>query len=120
MYTFTFPEGHGTATIPSNNTSSTLNINLCMNPNAFTRQIDLADEEEEDEMDWELTATAVAAIVVGVLVARQQREERQLKCQLYLMRAQLLPDPRRDTPWQVLYASKSDCTETLTMGLAEN
>jgi hypothetical protein len=87
-----------------------------MNPDALTRQMDLADEEEEDEMDWELTATAVAAIVVGVLVARQQRAERRLERRLYLMRAQLLPDPRRDTPWQVLYASKSDRAFITTMG----
>jgi hypothetical protein len=76
MYTFTVPEGHGTATIPSNNASSMLNINLCMNPDTFMHQMDLADEEEEDEMDWELTATVVTAIVVGVLVARQQHAER--------------------------------------------
>jgi hypothetical protein len=87
-----------------------------MNPDVLTHQMDLADEEEEDEMDWELTATAVAAIVVGVLVACQQRAEQRLECRLYLMRAQLLPDPRRDRPWQVLYASKSDRAFITTMG----
>jgi hypothetical protein len=54
-----------------------------MDPNALSAyQMELDNAEEEDEMDWELTATAAAAIVAGV-------SERQL----YLTRAQLLPDP---------------------------
>ncbi|KAJ6448390.1 hypothetical protein C8R45DRAFT_917590 [Mycena sanguinolenta] len=67
-------------------------------------------------MDWELTTTAAAGIVAGVLLARQQRTERHHERRLYLTRAQLLPDPRHDTAWQVLYSSKSDRAFITTMG----
>ncbi|KAJ6503848.1 hypothetical protein C8R45DRAFT_572915 [Mycena sanguinolenta] len=79
-------------------------------------QMDLEDEEEEDEMDWELSTTAVAGIVAGVLIARQRRTERRHERRLYLTRPQLLPNPRHDTPWQVLYASNSDRAFITTMG----
>ncbi|TFK80251.1 hypothetical protein K466DRAFT_452479, partial [Polyporus arcularius HHB13444] len=35
----------------------------------------------------------------------------------YLRRAQLLPNPRRDTPWQALYESHDDRAYITTMGI---
>jgi hypothetical protein len=90
---------------------------LAMDPDALTTyQMDLADEEDDNDMDWDVTATAAATIVVGAVVARQRRAEQRLERRLYLTRAQLLPNPRRDTPWQILYASKSDRAYITTMG----
>jgi hypothetical protein len=75
-----------------------------MDPDALTTyQMDLADEEDDNDMDWDV-------------VARQRRAEQRLERRLYLTRAQLLPNPRRDTPWQILYASKSDRAYITTMG----
>ncbi|KAF7375533.1 hypothetical protein MSAN_00441500 [Mycena sanguinolenta] len=88
-----------------------------MESNAFSAyQMDLADEEEQEDMDWDLTTAAMAAIVAGVLIARQRRVERRHERRLYLTRPQLLPDPRSDTPWQVLYASRNDRAFITTMG----
>ena len=85
--------------------------------NAFSAyQMDLTDEDDQEDMDWELTTTTMAAIVAGVLVARQRRVERRHERRLYLTRPQLLPDPRRDTPWQVLYTTKNDRAFITTMG----
>jgi hypothetical protein len=74
-----------------------------MDPDALTTyQMDLADEEDDNDMDWDVTATAAATIVVEAVVARQRRAEQRLERRLYLTRAQLLPNPRRDTPWQTV------------------
>ncbi|KAJ7262793.1 hypothetical protein B0H12DRAFT_1001315, partial [Mycena haematopus] len=64
----------------------------------------------------DVTVIAAATIVVGALIARERHSEQRSISRIYLTRPQLLPDPRRDTPWQVLYASRSDRAYITTMG----
>ncbi|KAJ3511828.1 hypothetical protein NLJ89_g3878 [Agrocybe chaxingu] len=74
------------------------------------------DDEEADE-DFLLGAGAtVAVILTGIEDLRQRRAERRNPSHLYLCRAQLLPDPHQNTPWQVLYKSQNDRAFITTMG----
>ncbi|KAJ7785054.1 hypothetical protein DFH07DRAFT_864357 [Mycena maculata] len=73
-------------------------------------------EEEEEDAEWEMGATAAAIIWVGAEEARKLHAERRKQSRLYLCRPQLLPNPRYNTPWQVLHASGSDCAFITTMG----
>ncbi|KAL1657984.1 hypothetical protein GGF50DRAFT_68149 [Schizophyllum commune] len=71
-------------------------------------------EEEEEEQEILLLATS---IVAGAEEARLIRAERRAANRVYLTRPDLLPNPRKDTPWQALYASRSDRAYITTMGL---
>jgi hypothetical protein len=73
-------------------------------------------EEEEDDRDREMAAMAAGVIWLGAEEARRLRAERRKRTRLYLCRPQLLPNPRFDTPWRVLYSSKSDRAFITTMG----
>ncbi|KAF7368888.1 hypothetical protein MVEN_00214600 [Mycena venus] len=73
-------------------------------------------EEDEEEAEWELAATTAAMILTGAEQARVLRAERRQQSRLYLCRPQLLPNPRYDTPWQVLYGSRHDRAFITTMG----
>ncbi|KAG2346649.1 hypothetical protein BDR05DRAFT_974303 [Suillus weaverae] len=68
----------------------------------------------DDEEDVKMLA---ATLVVGVELARLDRIETRNPGQLYLCRAQLLPDPHRNTLWQVLYQSQNDRAFIATMGI---
>ncbi|KAK7459484.1 hypothetical protein VKT23_009467 [Stygiomarasmius scandens] len=52
----------------------------------------------------------------GASEARRLRAERRAYTCLYLTRPQLLPNPRQDTPWQVLYGSQNDRAFITTTG----
>jgi hypothetical protein len=73
-------------------------------------------EEDDYEADWEMAASAVTIMWLGAEEARIQRAERRQQSRLYLCRPQLLPNPRFDTPWQVLFASNSNRAFITTMG----
>ena len=79
------------------------------------------EEDDEDAVEQELEQSAalaaVALIVVGAEESRRLRAEHRQPRRLYLCRPQLLPNPRKDTPWQVLYKSRSDRAFITTMGL---
>lgn len=68
----------------------------------------------DDEEDTRMLA---ATLVAGIELARLDRVETQNPKRLYLCRAHLLPDPHRNTPWQVLYTSHSDRAFITTMGI---
>ena len=78
------------------------------------------EEDEEGDLEQELEQSAdlaaVALMVIGAEESRRLRAERRQPSQLYVCQPQLLPNPRKDTPWQVLYQSCSDHTFTTTMG----
>lgn len=80
----------------------------------------LQQAQEMDEEDWEdqrqLTGTACAVILGGAEESRKLRIERRKPNRLYLCRPQLLPNPRVDTPWQILFASRNDRAFITTMG----
>ena len=73
-----------------------------------------SNEEEEIEQDALLAASVV---VFGAEEARLRRAERRRPNRRYLRRPQLLPNPRQDTPWQVLYESHDDRAFITTMGI---
>ena len=68
-------------------------------------QVALAAQRQEfEETELELQELACAAIIAhSIEEARQQRAEQRYHRRLYLVRSDLLPDPRRDTPWRILY-----------------
>ena len=61
-----------------------------------------------------------AVILYRAEEARHIRNERCYEQRLYLTRAELLPNPRHDTPWQQLYGShcQNDCAFITTMGFS--
>ncbi|KAJ7195965.1 hypothetical protein GGX14DRAFT_403699 [Mycena pura] len=81
----------------------------------FMLQVAQAEEEDSVDMEWGVTMSMGALILLG-LEARRLRAERRQPSRLYLCRSQLLPNPRTDTPWQALYASRSDRAFITTMG----
>jgi hypothetical protein len=75
-----------------------------------------AEMEEDDEEDLEQVATLTAVILTGAEEVRILCAERRKQSRLYLCQPQLLPNPRVNTPWQVLHASRSDRAFITTMG----
>jgi hypothetical protein len=61
-------------------------------------------EQQGDEFEDELLA-CVGLVCYGLEEAHQLSVLRRSLQRLYLTRADLLPDPRTDTPWQALYHS---------------
>ncbi|KAF7783289.1 hypothetical protein Agabi119p4_2665 [Agaricus bisporus var. burnettii] len=69
--------------------------------------------EEEDEL-----AVAAAGIVIYLHEeVRRMRNARRARNRQYLLRADLLPNPRLDTPWQALYNHQNKRGFVTTMGL---
>jgi hypothetical protein len=87
-----------------------------MDLDAFFLVQTAAEMEEDDEEDLEQAATLAAVILAGAEEARILRAEHRKQSRLYLCRPQLLPNPRVNTPWQVLHASRSDRAFITTMG----
>jgi hypothetical protein len=68
------------------------------------------------EEEQHLQQMAAAFVVLAVEEGHQRRAALRAETRQYLTRPELLPDPRHDTPWQRLYASKSDRAFITTMG----
>ena len=75
-----------------------------------------SDDEYEDELE-EIALLAAAAVIVGIEGLHEDRAASRLPSQRYLRRSQLLPNPRQNTPWQVLYDSQDDRAFITTMGI---
>ncbi|CDO68934.1 hypothetical protein BN946_scf185000.g77 [Trametes cinnabarina] len=69
---------------------------------------DLEEEEEEDAL--------LAGFVLGG-TEESHRARNEARRRRYLTRRELLPNPRKDTPWQQLYASCNDRAFITTMGI---
>lgn len=79
---------------------------------------DQSDEWYEEDEELEDDALLAAAVVVfGAEEARLRRAERRKPSRRYLRRRQLLPNPRQNTPWQVLFQSQDDRAFITTMGI---
>ena len=78
------------------------------------------EEDEEGNLEQELEQSAalvaIALIVIGVEESCRLCTEHRQPSRLYVCWPQLLPKPCKDTPWQVLYQSLSDCAFITTMG----
>ncbi|KAI0367629.1 hypothetical protein BV20DRAFT_981169, partial [Pilatotrama ljubarskyi] len=77
---------------------------------------DSSDEDYDEELEEE-AALAAAVVIFGAEMGRQRRIEARFPHRRYLRRPQLLPDPRENTPWQVLYNTRDDRAFITTMGL---
>ncbi|OJT14842.1 hypothetical protein TRAPUB_8636 [Trametes pubescens] len=76
-----------------------------------------SDSSGSDE-ELEHIGMLVASIaVVADEQTRLRRAENRLPTRRYLRRPQLLPNPRENTPWQVLYDSQDDRAFITTMGI---
>ncbi|KAF5348195.1 hypothetical protein D9758_014669 [Tetrapyrgos nigripes] len=71
----------------------------------------------EEESTQHVLILATAYIYYGALESQRIRSERRLERRLYLTRPYLLPNPRSQTPWQVLYEGRNDRAFITTMGL---
>ncbi|KIK32391.1 hypothetical protein CY34DRAFT_19081 [Suillus luteus UH-Slu-Lm8-n1] len=63
------------------------------------------------------TQVLAAALIAGIKISQQESIDTRNPHRLYLCRPQLLPNPRVDTPWQVLYRSQNDRAFITTMGI---
>ena len=79
-------------------------------------QLMLAEQEGDNFEDELLVVACIGLVCYGLEEARQNSVSRRSSNRLYLTRSNLLPDPRMDTPWQVLYHSQSDRGFITTMG----
>lgn len=84
---------------------------------AYATALDDSSKDEYGSESEELALLAATAIFAGVEEARLHRAETRLPSRRYLRRSQLLPDPRRNTAWQALYASQDDRAFITTMGI---
>lgn len=80
----------------------------------FRLQFDLQLQWTEEDETAELAATAL--IVYGLEEVREIRREQRFQRRLYLIRSDLLPNPRLDTPWQRLYTQQNNRAFITTMG----
>jgi hypothetical protein len=93
--------------------------------NEYTQELELlellaAEEAEAEEDIIYYSLIGAAFICYGAEEARRLASERRLQHRLYLVRSDLLPDPRADTPWQALYDSQNDRAFITTMGFDVN
>jgi hypothetical protein len=84
----------------------------------FQLQMEAEAEADDIEDDHQLQlAFAVGIMYAGAEEARLDRSDLRHSSRLYLCRAQLLPNPRIDTPWVQLHRSRSDRAYITTMGI---
>lgn len=78
----------------------------------------LLNGDEADLFDDDDGAQVLAAaLIAGIKISQQESIDTRNPHRLYLCRPQLLPNPRIDTPWQVLYRSQNDRAFITTMGI---
>ncbi|KAI8981129.1 hypothetical protein BD414DRAFT_90259 [Trametes punicea] len=83
---------------------------------AHSRYID-DDSDLEYEDTLEELALLAGTLLLGVQDFQHRRSENRNPSRRYLRRPQLLSNPRRNTPWQVLYESRDDRAYITTMGI---
>ncbi|KAG2366072.1 hypothetical protein BDR07DRAFT_1607132 [Suillus spraguei] len=88
-----------------------------MDDSSAVQQLLLDKDEAEHFDDDERLMVLAAAIIAGSEVSQQERIDTRHPHRLYLCRPQLLPNPRINTPWKVLYDSQHDRAFITTMGV---
>lgn len=76
-------------------------------------------EEQDDEAEEELRAQGalLAVLLAADRVKRDEQNDHRRRRYRFLLRRELLPDPREGTPWQRLWESRSDRSFITTMGV---
>jgi len=82
---------------------------------AFMQFLANGDNLYNDEI-FDLAAVATY-LLAGISARQQERADRRRLRRLFLLRPHLMPNPRIDTPWQRLYASRSKQAFITTMGV---
>ncbi|KAG2747612.1 hypothetical protein P692DRAFT_201840533 [Suillus brevipes Sb2] len=78
----------------------------------------LLNGDEADLFDNDESAQVLAtALIAGIKISQEESINTWNPHCLYLCQPQLLPNPRVDTPWQVLYRSQNDRAFITTMGI---
>ena len=85
--------------------------------NLFLAAAMLLDEEEEEDQQEEEDIDDFYAILDGLAYAHILRSDDRNPRRVYLLRNDLHPDPREDSPWQRLYAAGNDRAFITTMGV---
>lgn len=75
----------------------------------------LALEEMDIEEEEEEVLLVVACVLGGIAEVQQRRSA--VRHRLYLRRAELMPNPNDESPWQRLRASQNDRAFITTMGI---
>lgn len=81
--------------------------------------LDTENEEQEDD-EHLLLFSALSLLVIGSEEAAALRRERRRETRQYLVRADLPPNPRSQTPWQHLFEQRADRPFITTMGVDVN
>jgi len=78
--------------------------------NLLSLSLALADEDEyeDDEIQRRHITITGTLIFVGAEQLHYERSERQQARRTYLVRNDLLPNPRLSTPWQALYSGHQE------------
>jgi hypothetical protein len=81
--------------------------------------IELMEDERDDEDEVRRHRIAVLGAVIfsGAEESRRERLARRQARRIYLIRGDLLPNPRSNTPWQALYLARNDRAFVTTMGV---
>ncbi|KAH8103832.1 hypothetical protein BXZ70DRAFT_1005398 [Cristinia sonorae] len=77
---------------------------------------DIQDDEDDDN-DQELQLAVAFLVLVLCSAEEAARISNSRRRRLYLRRAELLPNPRAETPWQALWGTRSDRAYITTMGV---
>ena len=83
--------------------------------NHLLTSLPAVDEEARAE-DEEYQTELCAAVIIAAELGEQIHIKHHHDSRFYLQRAQLLPNPRTNTPWQTLYESQDDRAFITTMG----
>ncbi len=94
------------------------NLLIAMDSNLAYMYLQMqADEDDKLDNEEKHAATIlILTLALGVEEARQTLSHRQNPSCLFLCRQQLLPNPRGQTPWQILFSSRCDWAYITTMG----
>lgn len=87
-----------------------------MDNDEFLRFLSQAQDHADEDI-FLAQAAAVIILLAGIIQAKQRKIQQRNPSRLYLCRAQLLPDPRANTPWQKLWESQDDRAFITTMGI---
>ena len=87
--------------------------------NLLSLSLALADEDEykDDEIQRRHITIIGTLIFVGAEQLHYERSECRQARRIYLVRNDLLPNPRLSTPWQALYSGQNNRAFITTMGL---
>lgn len=83
-------------------------------PNSLVSSQNNANDDDED---YEYTIACASTVFLAMEDARQRQSEQRSYNRHYIVRKDLLPNPRYNTPWQHMYSTQNDRAFITTMGV---